>query len=191
MDKRKKVIAASAVILAVLAWLGAGVALQAHRNLVTLNVRNMDVRTVVRKIERQTWEKILVHKDVQGTVTLNVRRMPLEQVLKIVGDQTASRSSTLYPLYSSRHSLESFQRSVMGELDPAANGWTNLQSRGPFRGGPMPGNGPFGGGPFGPTPAPATQPITSASARTATRPSRAWSRRSLLSATRARTRVRS
>ena len=41
-------------------------AFRAHRNLVTLDVRNMEVRKVIRKIESQTWERIRVEKSVQG-----------------------------------------------------------------------------------------------------------------------------
>jgi len=118
-------------------------------NAVTLNVRNMDVREVVRKIERQTGQSITVHSNVQGKVTLNVRRMPLEDVLEIVGDQTSSRWSSLYPLYSSGKSLTRLEKSLRGELDPAQNGWTNLFSRSFGRDGSRGGPGGFGGGPFG------------------------------------------
>ena len=116
---------------------------------VTLNVRNMDVREVVRKIERQTRQAITVHSNVQGKVTLNVKRMPLEEVLEIIGEQTFSRWSSLYPLYSNSKSLTRLQQSLRGELDPRHNGWTNLFSRSggrDGRGGPG-GFGGFGGGP--------------------------------------------
>jgi hypothetical protein len=136
--------------LLAIAVLGYGIwaAVTARRNLVTLDVRNMDVREVVKKIERQTWESILMDKDVQGKVTFNVHRMPLEDVLKIIGDQTSSRWSALYPLYSSGRSLTMLKQALRGESNPAEHGWTNLQGRGLFGGGPF-GGGPFGGGPFG------------------------------------------
>ena len=131
-------------------------------NAVTLNVRNMDVREVVRRIERQTGQSITVHSNVQGKVTLNVRRMPLEDVLEIIGDQTSSRWSSLYPLYSNGKSFTRLEQSLRGEADPADNGWTNLVSR--FgRGGPGGpggfGGGPFGGGPFGGGPGPFGDPL--------------------------------
>ncbi len=134
---------------------GTWISLRAHRNLVTLNVRNMDVRQVVKKIEWQTWERILVHQDVEGKVTLNVRRAPLEDVLGILGEQTSSRWSALYPLYSSGKSLAALKKSLRGEINPVTHGWTNLPNRGFFRGGPG-----FGGGPFG-TPDPATNQLVS------------------------------
>src|SRR5688572_29940386 len=98
MKARKKYFAAAAVAAIAGIIYGTSAVLQARNNLVTLNVRDMDVRRVVKKIAWQTWENITVHKDVQGKVTLNVRKMPLEEVLKIVGEQTSSRWSSLYPL---------------------------------------------------------------------------------------------
>ncbi len=81
----------------------------------------------------------------QGKVTLNVRRMPLPEVLRRIGEQTFSRSSALYPLYSNGKSLEALKQSLRGEIDPATHGWTNLQGRsfGPGPGG-MPGFGLMG-----------------------------------------------
>jgi len=52
-------------------------AIRAHKNVVTLKVRNADVREVVKQVEKQTWETIFVQKVIQGTVTLRVRNMPL------------------------------------------------------------------------------------------------------------------
>ncbi len=136
MKTRNKILAAGglAVVMALLyvGW----VAYRAHSNLVTLNVRNMDVRQVVKKIEWQTWENIFVHKDVQGQVTLAVHQAPIEKVLQIIADQTSSRSSVIYPLYSSGKSYVTLKKALRGEINPAENGWTNLQSRASFRGGP-------------------------------------------------------
>jgi hypothetical protein len=115
---------------------GAWAAYRAHQNLVTLDVRNMEVRQVVKKIEWQTWETILVHSNVQGKITLQVRKMPLEEVLRILGEQTSSGWGTIYPLYSTRRSLAVLKQALRGETDPASHGWTNLQGRFFFRGGP-------------------------------------------------------
>ena len=102
-------------------------AYRAHFNLVTLNVRNMEVRKVVSKIEWQTWERILVNKDVSGMVTLNVESVPLDEVLNIVGLQTDSRWTALYPIYSSGKSEVAFKKVVRGDLVADENGWSNLQ----------------------------------------------------------------
>src|SRR5688572_10810292 len=137
------------IITAVVALAGTYVvwaALRAHGDLVTLNVRNMEVKKVIGKLEWQTRETILADKNVKGNVTLNVRKVPLEEVLRIVGEQTSSRLSTLYPLYSSSKAMSQLQRALRGEVDPGIAGWTNLQGRG-FGGGPF--GGPGGPGGFG------------------------------------------
>src|SRR5436190_23089565 len=102
---RTKLLPILALVAVVILGYAVWVAVRAQRNLVTLNVRDMEVREVVKKIERQTWEHIFVHNEVQGKVTMNVHRAPLDDVLKIVADQTSSRYSALYPLYSSGQSL--------------------------------------------------------------------------------------
>ena len=120
--------------------------IRAHRNLVTLDVRDMDVRKVIGKLEWQTWETIIPDKNVKGKVTLNVRKVPLEAVLHIIGEQTSSRFSMVYPLYSSSQSMSKLQRALRGEINPDFSGWTNLHRRG-FAGGPF--GGPGGPGPGG------------------------------------------
>lgn len=142
----KKIILRStlAVVTVAAIWFG-WFAYCASQNLVTLNVRGMDVREVIKKVEWQTWEMIYLHKEVEGKVTLNVKRVPLEEVLNILNDQISTRWSIIYPLYSGSTSLANLKKSIRGEIDPARNGWTNLQSRMGFRGG----FGGFGGGGFG------------------------------------------
>jgi hypothetical protein len=131
------------VIGLLLAW-GTYAAVRAHKNLVTLNVRNADVRDVIRKIEWQTWESIYVQKEVAGKITLNVHKIPLEEALDMIEEQTSCRWTALYPLYSSGKSLAAFKKSMRGEINPAENGWTNYSSR-LFFGGAGRGFGGMGG----------------------------------------------
>ena len=132
------------LILAVLGY-AARFAWNAHKNLVTFDVRDMEVRKLVKKMEWQTWEDIHVHQEVQGKITLKVVNMPLEEALRIVSAQAQSRSVLFYALYSDGASLKRLEQSLRGEVDPATHGWTNLATRG---GG---GFGGFGGpgGAFG------------------------------------------
>jgi hypothetical protein len=102
-------------------------AYRAHANLVTLNVHHMEVRRVVAKLQWQTWERIVVGKDVGGYVTMNVHSVPLEEVLNIVGLQTDSRWTRLYPVYSTGKSLAQFKQVLEGQLTPAENRWSALQ----------------------------------------------------------------
>lgn len=115
-----------AFVCAAVAWVGY-CAYRAHYNLVTLNVQNMEVRRVVSKIEWQTWEHIVVGKNVGGKVTLNVHNAPLDDVLNIIGLQTDSRWTHLYPIYTTRRSMDRFNQVLLGNLVPAGNGWLGLQ----------------------------------------------------------------
>jgi hypothetical protein len=51
----------------------------------------------------------------------------LDEVLDIVGLQTDSRWTRLYPLYSTKKSLGAFNQVLQGNLPPAGNGWLALQ----------------------------------------------------------------
>lgn len=155
----------SSVLVAILlGWAGYRAYL-AHQNLVTLNVRDAEVRDVIRKCEWQTWETIVVDKNVKGKVTLNVRSVPLEEVLGIIGDQTSSRSTAIYPIYSKSKSIVNLRKLARGELEKETAGWTNFNSRGGGggRGGPG-GPGGFGGmggmGGFGDTARSQNSPVT-------------------------------
>lgn len=139
------------VLAGALGWF-AYAAIRAHRNLVTLDVREMPVREVISKIEWQTWEIIIVQTNVEGKITLNVKGVPLDEVLEIISEQVSCRWTTYYPLYTSSKSLAAFKRAVRGEANPLDVGWTNLASRSfRLRGGGGPGGpgGPGGGGPGG------------------------------------------
>jgi hypothetical protein len=124
MKTHRMILVASAVVA--LLWAGYR-AYRAHANLVTLTVRNMEVRRVVSKLEWQTWERIVVHKSVGGNVTLSVHNVPLDEVLNIVGLQTDSRWTRLYPIYSTPKSLAAFKQVLQGSLLPEGNGWLALQ----------------------------------------------------------------
>ena len=140
----------SLLVAIVFGWVGYKAYL-AKRNLVTLNVRNADVRDVTRKIGWQTWETIVVDKDVKGKVTLNVVKVPLEEVLGIVGDQTSSRPMAVYPIYSKRSSFVSLRKLARGDVTHDAVGWTNFSTGFGRDGGRRGGGGPGGfGGPGGP-----------------------------------------
>lgn len=115
-------------------WFGYS-AYRASKKLVTLNVRDMPVRDVCKLIERQTWETIYVANPVEGKVTLRVKNMPLEEVLSIVSEQVNARYSAVYPLYSTKSSLERLIQIVLGN-EKEVSGWKAWQVR-PLRGGGM------------------------------------------------------
>lgn len=120
------------VLVGVALAFGVFVVLRARSNLVTLNVRNASLRKVIKKIEWQTWEDIYVNPDVHGNVTLNVRKVPLEEVLRIIGEQTASRSAAVYPLYSSRATLNQLRATVQAGKTAGDTPWKSWQQQTPF-----------------------------------------------------------
>jgi hypothetical protein len=129
------------VAVLLFSWVGYRVYL-AYADLVTLNVRDMDVRKVVPKLEWQTWEKIVLAKDVTGNVTLNVKRVPLTEVLNIIALQTSARWTALYPIYLRSVATEKFEKVVRGEMPATGSGWSNLEKAPAWRngGGSMFGN---------------------------------------------------
>ena len=138
----------SLLVAALLAWLGHKAYL-AHKNLVTLSVRDADVRDVIRKCEWQTWETIIVHKDVKGKITYTCNKVPLEEALAVIGEQTSSRAQAVYPIYSKSSAFVNLRKIARGDIARDSAGWTNFfmigSGNGPGRGGRGGGGGPGGG----------------------------------------------
>jgi hypothetical protein len=124
-------------IAVTLAWT-ARTAWIARQDLVTLDVRDMDVAKVVRKIERQTWETILLQSGVTGRVTLKVSKAPLEPVLELVAGQVTARSAHVYPIYRDKSRLKALQHLIRSHspAEAPASQWTNFAFRGRIGGGP-------------------------------------------------------
>ncbi len=114
--------------------------MRARSNLVTLDVRNADVRAVISKLEWQTWENIYASPGVKGTVTLRVSKVPLEEVLRIIGEQTASRLSAVYPIYSSKATLKKLQATVRAGKIAGDSPWKSWHEQPSFRFAGMLGN---------------------------------------------------
>ena len=64
--KSRKTTGAAVLVAGVAVAYGGWLAYLAYFDLVTLDVRNMEVREVVKKMERQTWESIFVDEKVEG-----------------------------------------------------------------------------------------------------------------------------
>ena len=71
----KKVILVGVGILAVagVAWVGRAV-YRARKNIVTIDAYNTPLASVIKQIERQTREKIVVPKDLESKITLNLKK---------------------------------------------------------------------------------------------------------------------
>ena len=159
--KRPQLLALVAVGLATL--YAGRLAWRAHKNIVTLDVHNMKVADVAKKLRWQTWESITVHKDLTNRVTIQVEDQPLVGVLALIADQCEGRWSVAYPLYTTGAKLALAKRVATGEVESPQPGWTNWNARpnfaaiaarmasgetnaAPGAGGP---GGGFGGGPGG------------------------------------------
>lgn len=136
MNKRVFIYISVGVVV-VLLLVGIRFASKAHNNLVTLNVRDADIKEVLREIQWQTFEIIYKNKDVNGKITLDVKDLPLENVLQIVAEQSSSRFNVVYPLYSNSESLLRLKKLLRGEIPIEKAGWTNYSARQLPLGGPM------------------------------------------------------
>jgi hypothetical protein len=119
---------------------------RAHRNLVTLHVRNAPIEKVMSSLRWQTWEKFVWNKEVKGLITVDVDRVPLESVLGIISEQLQARWTAVYPIYLRKQSLDTLNQALRGEISYSESHFTNLQAR-PFgmRGGFAPGAEPPNG----------------------------------------------
>lgn len=114
----------SVAVLLALAGTWAGHVLWcAHRNLVTLHVRNAPLAEVIRKIERQTWEHISVDPKLNSLITLNVRNKPLSEVLDRIGQQSGARWTTVYAVYGMKSSLPKLESALFGDKKLDDVGW--------------------------------------------------------------------
>jgi hypothetical protein len=104
---RWRVIAACAVLVAVGAlayyWLR-------NDGTVTLNVKNTDVREVVKEIARQSGIEIILASNASGTVTLNLRKRSVGEALSAVAAQTGGFWQEYYAVADSRDSIEQLKR---------------------------------------------------------------------------------
>ena len=106
-------------------WLGR-VAWRAHRDLVTLHVRNAPLTEVIRKIERQTREKISVDKNLDRLITLDVKNKPLAEVLDRLAQQSGARWTTVYAVYDSKEALPKLESALHGDKKLEEAGWKTI-----------------------------------------------------------------
>lgn len=143
---RKLLLFAALAVLAT-GWFGHR-AWRAGRDLVTLDVRDQPVAKVVRQMERQTWETIVLADGVEGVVTLNIKDAPLLTALNLVAQQVQARGQEFFVLSFKGDAAKRLARHLGAGTNAPLNQWTNLAGGRGF-GGPG-GPGGFGGGmPFG------------------------------------------
>jgi len=109
-------------ILAATGWSIGHTVWRVKHQLVTLNVRNMPLAEVLRKIEGQTRQKIRAETPLDAKITLTLANTPLSEALDRIGEQAGARWSTIYAVYSSGDAL--------GKLDSALRGDGKLETVG-------------------------------------------------------------
>jgi hypothetical protein len=119
-----------ALLLAGIAW-GGRVAWRIQHQLVTLDVRNMPLPEVLRKVERQTWKKIRAEQNLDTRITLHVRNKPLSYVLDRIGEQAGARWSTVYAVYNSAIAVKALDKSLRADSKIESAGWTRVAPKPP------------------------------------------------------------
>jgi hypothetical protein len=164
MKTKHLVLGIAALLVIAGVWFGRG-AWRAHRQLVTLDVREMPLPQVLRKIERQTWTKIRAEQSLAAArLTLHLADQPLRVVLDRIAEQAGAHWSRVYAVYGSSGALRSLELALGGDGSLKPAGWTQLAPKLPDRtslaqppDAPPDGAGAgnarpmaFGGGPRGP-----------------------------------------
>ena len=107
-------------------WFGRAV-WRAQRQVVTLDVREVPLPDVLRKIERLTWTKIRAEQSLADVrATLHVRDKPLRTVLDRLAEQAGARWVTLHAVYNSTRALETLESVLNGDGKLEEAGWTRI-----------------------------------------------------------------
>lgn len=119
---------------------------RARHQLVSLDVRKATLAEVLKKIERQTHQKIRAERGLNTRITLRVTNKPLAYVLDRLAEQAGAHWSTLYAVYDSPKALHALETALSSDskLEPA--GWSRLapappEFREPSEVGAVPQNG--------------------------------------------------
>src|SRR6266567_2128475 len=133
---RKYLFISIAVILPAVgaSWMGRSV-YRARHNLVTIDVYNAPLATVIKQLERQTRETILIGKGLEAKVTLAVKNLPLDDVLDRLGQQVGANWSKWHAVHGSERALNQLEAALRDRTKLEGVGWTNIAPQ-DFAGGP-------------------------------------------------------
>jgi len=125
MKAKYLLLGVGALLAAAGLWTGR-TAWRVQHQLVTLDVRNMPLAEVLRKIEGQTWRKLRAEKALDACITLHVKDKPLARVLDRIAEQSGAHWSTVYAVYKSGQALSVLDSALCaeGKLEPV--GWTKI-----------------------------------------------------------------
>jgi hypothetical protein len=125
MKSKYLVLGIGALLAAGALWFGRS-SWRARHQLVSLNVHQVPLAEVLRKVERQTGKKIRAESSLDARITLNVVDQPLSYVMDRLANQAGATWSTLYAVYSSPPALSALEAALIGngKLGPA--GWDKI-----------------------------------------------------------------
>src|SRR6266481_3637932 len=129
--KTKYLLLGVGALLAAGTFWGGRVAWQIRHQLVSLDVRNIPLAEVLRKVERQTWKKIRAEKNLDARITLHVKNKPLSYVLDRLAEQAGARWCTLYAVYNSPAAVKALDTSLRGDSKIESAGWTKVAPKPP------------------------------------------------------------
>ena len=107
-------------------WWAGRVGWRVHKQLITLDVRNMPLAEVLSRIEWQTWKKIRAEKTLNARITFHVTDKPLQYVLDRIGEQAGARWSKVYAVYESHGGRKALETALAGDGKLEAAGWTKV-----------------------------------------------------------------
>src|SRR5881628_2071631 len=125
MNKKFLFIGMAILLAAGLAWAGRTVYRTRH-NLVTLDVYNAPLATVIKQLERQTRETILVGKDLDAKVTLTLKNVPLDEALDKLGQQAGASWAKWHAVHGSARALDQLETALRDRTKLGDAGWTNI-----------------------------------------------------------------
>ena len=125
MMKRYLLISGLLCLLGMGFWCGRA-AWRAHKNLVSLEVRDVPLREVVRQFERQTWETIHLDHRLDGKVTLCLKEVPLADALGQLAAEVGAQAATIHAVHRSPAALHRLEAALAGGQRIGGAGWTNL-----------------------------------------------------------------
>jgi hypothetical protein len=99
-----------------------------YSNGVNLDVQNMEVRSVVKKVEKQTGVTVIISDAVQGKLTLFLHDTPVELALELIARQVSARAGHVYPIYNSPAALTDLKALITAQTAHPQDfeRWTNF-----------------------------------------------------------------
>jgi hypothetical protein len=131
MNTRTFVLALGLAAAAAAGWWTWQTVRHAHLDLVTLHVRNAPLREVLRRIEKQTGERLVADPRLANpgsTVQLDLDAAPLDLALDRIAEQTGGFWRTLYAVHEAPAAAGRLASVLAQGGDPSATGWTNLSA---------------------------------------------------------------